>query len=504
MFWLDDGSSRYLSVDAPSLMMVQVGTFLWMHPLVAIAPILWLIGFVSAFCLAFVKRSEQPMYDHRQRRFFSKHLRKPQRPRAPSIWTYGFHRRYPLALRSLGHFLRGKPQDATTRATQAQISRLHQDVLLLRRQVARLRRLCPDPILAVPRREGGREKGNNTQHRTSCEQRHAKPMTQSEAKLNHQSSRTPYHHRGSCNLKYEPVPAHCHHGFGNNNCTTRQYSHVMKKVAAVYMTTFQTTAMPPMAPFTPEQCMRIAMLSPMHLQKSMTKCSTFTVIWDSRASICISPDRQDFAGPLERPSIVTTLQGLTKGLKIEAQGHVLWSFQDTKGQLRSLKIRAYLVPKAQVRLLSTSGLLQAYPDETITIESHRLTLSGTSDPTRGSIIARIDPSNNLPTTLAYRYSDAVETAQGLNAVVTTVSQSNFNLSEPQKELLRWHFRLGHVSMQTIQFLMCSGVLAQSEAQATSAFAKLQAKGSGLSKVCGMSIWKANAPTLTWKNIIGSL
>ena len=102
--------------------------------------------------------------------------------------------------------------------------------------------------------------------------------------------------------------------------------------------------------------------------------------------------------------------------------------------------------------------------ETITIESHHLTLSGTSDPTRGSIIARIDPSNNLPTTLAYRYNDAVETAQGLNAVVTTVSQSNFNLSEPQKELLRWHFRLGHVLMRTIQFLMRSGVLAQSEAQ----------------------------------------
>jgi hypothetical protein len=38
-----------------------------------------------------------------------------------------------------------------------------------------------------------------------------------------------------------------------------------------------------------------------------------------------------------------------------------------------------------------------------------------------------------------------------------------NLSEAHKELLRWHFRLGHLGFAKIQFLMRSGVLATSQA-----------------------------------------
>ena len=46
---------------------------------------------------------------------------------------------------------------------------------------------------------------------------------------------------------------------------------------------------------------------------------------------------------------------------------------------------------------------------------------------------------------------------------STVAPANTNLSEAQKELLRWHFRLGHLNLRAIQFLMRSGALANSEA-----------------------------------------
>ena len=55
-----------------------------------------------------------------------------------------------------------------------------------------------------------------------------------------------------------------------------------------------------------------------------------------------------------------------------------------------IKVPAYLVSKikVQVRLLSTTSLLQTYPDETITIEAHQLTLSGSNDDdARGQVIA---------------------------------------------------------------------------------------------------------------------
>jgi len=39
---------------------------------------------------------------------------------------------------------------------------------------------------------------------------------------------------------------------------------------------------------------------------------------------------------------------------------------------------------------------------------------------------------------------------------------NSNLSEPEKELMRWHYRLGHPSLRRVQFLLQSGVLSCSK------------------------------------------
>ena len=80
------------------------------------------------------------------------------------------------------------------------------------------------------------------------------------------------------------------------------------------------------------------------------------MIVDSGASVCISHDRRDFVGPITKPGVITKLQGIAKGLKIEGQGHVLWTFHDAHGQLRSLKLPAYYVPSCKVRLLSTSAI----------------------------------------------------------------------------------------------------------------------------------------------------
>jgi hypothetical protein len=113
-------------------------------------------------------------------------------------------------------------------------------------------------------------------------------------------------------------------------------------------------------------------------------------------------------------------------------------------------------------LLSTTSLLQAYPLETITIEAHQLTLSGTSDEARGQLIARVDPDNNLPTSDAHRTSDTPKAVAALNITLNTpVHESNLNLAEAEK-LLRWHHRLGHLLFCKIQFIMQTGVLSQSE------------------------------------------
>ena len=90
-------------------------------------------------------------------------------------------------------------------------------------------------------------------------------------------------------------------------------------------------------------------------------------------------------------------------------------------------------------------------------------LSGTSDGQQNAVEATINPNNNLPTSTGYSYGKVMEAANTLINMVSTMAATNTNLGPAEKELLRWHNRLGHIGMRKVQFLMRTGVLATSEA-----------------------------------------
>jgi hypothetical protein len=68
----------------------------------------------------------------------------------------------------------------------------------------------------------------------------------------------------------------------------------------------------------------------------------------------------------------------------------------------------------------------------------------------------------LPTSDAHRSSDIPKAVAALNITLNTVHESNLNLTEAEKELLRWHHRLGHLSFCKVQFIMRTGVLSRSD------------------------------------------
>jgi hypothetical protein len=72
---------------------------------------------------------------------------------------------------------------------------------------------------------------------------------------------------------------------------------------------------------------------------------------------------------------------------------------------------------------------------------------------------RVNPINNLPMSVGHRTSDLPVSEAELNACVSAAK--NQNLTEAQKELIRWHFHLGHLNFKTVQFLLRTGALAQS-------------------------------------------
>jgi hypothetical protein len=350
-----------------------------------------------------------------------------------SIWSHGFHRKHPIDLRGLGHFVRNPPPVERQNAWK-HLSRIMGEL----QHYLRLLGLA-DPtqpprvhVAGTGRKGGGGKRGGK-----------------------------PY---------YRPVPASGHHNMGNQNFTCGQagaaknlHKHHANTASVNDWSAHLDWSTSPDFEFAPS-CFRMALQAPAKFRNAMKKESTFSIIWDSGASISISPNKGDFVGPVTTAGIGTRLKGIVKGPSIQGQGHVMSTVLDASGQLRALKVPACYVPQARVRLLSTAGLLQSYPGETISMEAHQLTLSGIPGSSRyDPSVARVNPSNNLPTETSYLCSEVGSVPEALNAVITAVSSENHNLSNAQKELVRWHNRLGHISYKRIQSLMRSGTLAHSEA-----------------------------------------
>ena len=261
--------------------------------------------------------------------------------------------------------------------------------------------------------------------------------------------------RADVRNKYRPVPSltpTC--GPGNIQFTQDQ----LMTATLIYTLQFHVPKQ--------ESWLKMALSAPLCFFGSMAHDpSTMQLIWDSGASILITPNKDDFISPLNKVPSNIKLNGLANGLEIAGAGTIEWNVLDTMGHLCTLKLPVYYIPKSPVHLFSTTSLLQTYSDETILIQPHELSLSSIqSDSAQSPVSVHINLTNNLPTCPVHCPEDAHKAIEALSMTLSVVSDSNVNLSEPQKELLHWHFRLGHLNFKCILFVMQSGALAVSQPQ----------------------------------------
>ncbi|CAJ1935827.1 unnamed protein product [Cylindrotheca closterium] len=238
-----------------------------------------------------------------------------------------------------------------------------------------------------------------------------------------------------------------------------------------------------------------------HLFLSKTSANmepAFPVIWDSGASVCVTPHQRDFVGTLHSPPNSST-KGIGGPIEVTGCGHVAWTFKTTTNTFRTLILPAILVPLANQRLLGTSSLLHCHSKETISLSSDSMLLSGTTSDGASTrpIAVDISPTNNLPTGTAYRVIDSpqptpeahaddvtvainnLHSSQGpaptssrtdrnsfMMSSIAKVRCHNINLDDGDKEWLKWHHRLGHHSFAIVRFLMRTGTLAKSQRMRT--------------------------------------
>jgi hypothetical protein len=189
----------------------------------------------------------------------------------------------------------------------------------------------------------------------------------------------------------------------------------------------------------------------------------FSFIWDTGASSTVTFDKSDFVGPITPLPAPITLKGLASGLDIVGQGLIRWYVPAVDGTYRCIETQAYYTPGAGQRLLSWQSYLQQFEGTLDPAKGHvepgYISTSGGGGP---DVRVPFHPGNNLPVSLGYNELVISACVQELNLCVTDAG--NQNLTEAQKELLRWHFRLGHLHFASIQLLLRSGALATSDGQ----------------------------------------
>lgn len=117
----------------------------------------------------------------------------------------------------------------------------------------------------------------------------------------------------------------------------------------------------------------------------------------------------------------------------------------------------YYVPKAKRRIFSPQCYFQTpigHPDTGT--ESRQNGYNITLKTQGKEVVVDYNKRNNIPT--LYAVIDKANFSTIEANISDIVSNNNSNLSAAQRELLKWHFRLGHVNYRTVQTIMKTGAL----------------------------------------------
>lgn len=177
------------------------------------------------------------------------------------------------------------------------------------------------------------------------------------------------------------------------------------------------------------------------------------LIIDSGASCCITPHRDDFSTYGDSTVKVKDLSGTNH---VAGEGMIKWLVKDRFGREVSLELKAYHMPTASVRLLSPQALFKSVQGSTGHQDITKYTIILPNDivleaPYGRANLPLLPLSNSVDGCLwsqcfGFSASDQDDWAQSIT------SAANQNLTNSQKELLLWHFKLSHASLSTVHDL----------------------------------------------------
>ena len=95
----------------------------------------------------------------------------------------------------------------------------------------------------------------------------------------------------------------------------------------------------------------------MTVYMSQQEQDVLPIVIDSGASKSLTPNLQDFVGPIQ-PAEISSLNGLSGTTAVRGFGTVQWMVRDDMGVARTIKTKAYYVPEASICLFSPQTFFQ--------------------------------------------------------------------------------------------------------------------------------------------------
>jgi hypothetical protein len=180
------------------------------------------------------------------------------------------------------------------------------------------------------------------------------------------------------------------------------------------------------------------------------------VVFDTGASISVSPRGRDFISWEARGNMQTKLNGISGSADVLGIGIIHWTIRDDRGRCHTIQTRAYYVPSAKVRLLSPHRYLHEQQSGSFIITPTESIFRFPDDKSSQLTFRMWTDSNtrsDLP--IAFIVSSPTERESVHDHAYLELSildTDNVNLAVTQKELMLWHFRLGHFHLEWIQKL----------------------------------------------------
>ena len=154
---------------------------------------------------------------------------------------------------------------------------------------------------------------------------------------------------------------------------------------------------------------------------------------------------------LETPIV---MEGVAGNIEVRQKGKVNWEFITTEGEVIRLSHYAHYAPSLKgCRLMSPQDIFKQYdPKAKLTLQNKKMTIEFSDGK---KIQAPIQEDTGVPIFTGFK--NVEETAISI-AKANVIARDNSNLDPNQKITMRWHYKLGHLTLRVVKWLARQNII----------------------------------------------